>query len=393
MGPGQERLAALSARAGAQTFPTHHEGEKILELGGKIRHYKSDIPSLGPLRLADLQQFLWRIDRASSKVSSEHPLATAGAARLDSLSVEAWARRNIATESVRDLLAVASRVIFGAELAEVSMLYFLFYLRVGGGLMNLVEIDNGAQQTRFANGTQALAQFMAEQLTTRLPESLHLDAAVSRVAQDGSGITVETARGELRCRRAIVSVPPNLVSRIDFDPALPGAREQLVERLPMGATIKIIATYDRTFWRERGFSGEVASAEGPFSAIFDNTSMDQAQPALVGFVVGQAAREFSLLSEVERRRAALSALGRYFGADAAKAEEVVIHDWLAEKYSGGCPVGVAAAGVMSTSPSSLREPVGRVHWAGTETATVFTGYLEGALHSGERAAEEVSRLL
>ena len=38
---------------------------------------------------------------------------------------------------------------------------------------------------------------------------------------------------------------------------------------------------------------------------------------------------------------------------------------------------------------AIREPVGRIHWAGTETSTYWNGYMDGAVRSGERAAAEV----
>ena len=177
MGPGQERLAAQAARYGVQTFPTFHQGEKILDLGSKLRTYKSSIPSLGPFKLLDLQLALWRTQRMASRVPVHNPAAARGAGRLDAMSLETWSRANLRTRDVRRLFAVATRVIFGAEPSELSLLYFLFYLRSGGGLMNLIEIENGAQQDRFVPGAQKIAIEMA----ARLGDSVALSAPVLSV--------------------------------------------------------------------------------------------------------------------------------------------------------------------------------------------------------------------
>jgi monoamine oxidase len=157
----------------------------------------------------------------------------------------------------------------------------------------------------------------------------------------------------------------------------------------MGATVKVLATYDTAFWRQRGYSGEAVSDSGPFSVVFDNCDDGGVQPALLGFVVGQPARAFGDLSAADRRRAALSELARLFGSEAQSPIDYVEQDWAAEPWTLGCPVGVMGPGVLTTCGPALRRPVGRIHWAGTETATEWTGYMEGAAQSGERAAREV----
>ena len=44
---------------------------------------------------------------------------------------------------------------------------------------------------------------------------------------------------------------------------------------------------------------------------------------------------------------------------------------------------------MTVFGPALREPVGRIHWAGTETSDIWSGYVDGALRSGDRVAKEV----
>jgi monoamine oxidase len=217
---------------------------------------------------------------------------------------------------------------------------------------------------------------------------------VRRIAQSAGGVDVVTDRGAVRARRAIVAIPPPLAARIDFDPLLPARRDQLLQRAAMGAIVKVVACYERPFWRAQGLSGEVvATAPEPFAVVFDNSSHDLAQPALLGFVVGERARAYGALPAAERQRVAAAALGRWFGDEARHPVAIAELDWAAEPWTRGCPVAAFAPGALTRTGGGLRAPVGLVHWAGTETATEWTGYFEGALESAERAVREVMRAL
>ena len=384
IGPGQERLAALAARLGVATFPTYATGAKLLDDGATVARYSGTIPALGPLELAELHLALRRIDRLTARVSARDPAATRHAARLDAMTVADQARR-IRSPRVRALLETAIGTIFGVESAEMSLLWFLAYLRAGGGLMKLCEIEGGAQERRFVGGAQTIADRWAAEL-----ECVAAGAPVRRIAQRGDEVVVESDRGAVAARRAIVAVPPPLAARIELEPAAPGRRDQLLQRQAMGAIVKLVIAYERPFWRERGLSGEaVALRGGPVSLAFDNCSHDLRQPALLAFVQAEPARRWSGSSgEVA---AVLAQLARWFGEEARRPSAVSAVDWTNEAWSRGCPVAVAGPRALTSTATTLREPVGRVHFAGTETATVWTGYIEGALESGERAAREVLR--
>lgn len=161
----------------------------------------------------------------------------------------------------------------------------------------------------------------------------------------------------------------------------------------MGSVIKVVATYERAFWREAGFSGEAVSDTGPVRLCFDDCGPDGHHPALVGFFLGETARAWTGRPAAERQRAALESFARFFGPQALKPTAVADLDWPAEPWSKGCYVGLPRPGVLSTIGDALRAPFGRVHWAGTETAIEGCGYLDGAVESGERAATELSARL
>ena len=204
-------------------------------------------------------------------------------------------------------------------------------------------------------------------------------------------VSVQTGGRTFRGRYAVIALPPALAGRIEYDPLLPVARDQLTQRFPMGATVKCLALYDNAFWRDCGLSGEVVCPSGPVSVVFDNGSHDGRQPALLAFIVGQSAREWNTRMPAERRDAVLDVFARAFGDQARRPMHYVEQDWSTEEWTRGCPVGIVGPGALSACGiGALRAPVGRIHWAGTETATVWAGYMEGAIESATRVAKELA---
>jgi monoamine oxidase len=157
----------------------------------------------------------------------------------------------------------------------------------------------------------------------------------------------------------------------------------------MGACIKCMAFYEEPFWRAAGLSGSAVSDPGPLSIIFDNSPPDGSPGIVVGFLEGHWARELGRAGPEERRAAVLENLARLFGPQAAGPERYMERNWTDEEWSRGCYVGYTGPGVLTAYGPALRAPIGPVHWAGTETATVWNGYMDGAIQSGERAALEV----
>lgn len=388
IGGGQVRVARLAAELGCATFETWHAGAKVMELGGRRSTYSGDIPRLSPLALIELHRKLGALDRAMREVPVDGIGRDGRAAAWDGMSVAEYARRHVRSGAVRRVLDVAVRVVFGAEPAELSMLFFLYYLRTGGGLLSLTGVVGGAQESRFVDGAQALSIRLAAGLVSG-GAGVVLGAAVRSIEQGEGGVVVRSDGGVWRGSRVIVAVPPALAGRIEYLPGLPALRDGLMQRFAMGATIKVLVFYGRPFWRELGLSGEVVSDGGAVGVVFDNSGPSGAPWCLVAFVVGQAARVWGAQSVEVRQRVVIGDLVRLLGDGAARPVRVVEQDWGAEQWSRGCPTGGLPAGGMVPFGGALRRACGRVHWAGTETARAFCGYLEGAVEAGERAAGEV----
>ncbi|HWO19651.1 MAG TPA: FAD-dependent oxidoreductase [Kofleriaceae bacterium] len=387
IGDRHARLRALAAELGVETFAQYATGKKLLERegGAKPRAFTGFVPKIGLLGVADLGIALLRLERMARRVPLEDPLATPGAAALDAQTLADWLERRVRTRAARDLLALAAQMIFSAEPRELSFLYFLLYARSGEGLQRLAEIERGAQERRFTTGAQSIC----ERLAAELGERVALEQAVHAIEQDAAGVTVRTAAGAHQARRAILALPPAMLRKLDFAPALPLPRAQLHARMPMGSVIKCIASYERPFWRQAGYSGEAFSTTGLVRATFDDCSPAGDHAALVAFVVGDAARELSRRPEAARRAAVLAELARLHGPAAGAPVSYVDKDWLTDEWSGGCYVGLMPPGLLSEAAGALRAPHGRLCFAGTETARHHMGYLEGAIEAGERAAAEV----
>jgi monoamine oxidase len=385
IGPHQNRIRALVQELGIATFPQFHDGKKLLSWGGKIQAYRGDLPGLSPLAQLELLWNDYRLRSHWRTLPAQRPWMAPRAAEWDSQTVETWKRRHLRSRGARLFIDVVVRAVLTSEPRDVSLLYFLNYLRAGHGLESLISIAGGAQQERFVGGAQQICRRLAEPLGQRLL----LDAPVRAIEQQADCVTVHTDRGPRVARYVILAIPPVLAGRIHYEPALPSRRDQLTARMPMGSVIKYVIAYERAFWRDAGFSGEAVSDTGPTVTTFDDTSHDGAHPALVTFSDASAAREWSDRSADERRQAVLAELARFFGPEALRPVELVEKDWNIDPWSRGCYAGVTGPGVLTSFGDALRAPCGRIHFAGTETADEWLGYLDGAVQSGDRAAAEV----
>ena len=386
IGPGQHRMIRLSSELGLETFPTYNEGDNLLRFGSTQDRYQGAIPKINPVTLADMGQAQWRLDRLARKVPLETPWTAPRAEEWDSITFETWILRNARTPKARDLLRLYSEAVFAAEAQDFSLLHALFYTHSGGGVDALAGVVNGAQRDRYVGGSQQVPMRMAEELGEGI---VRLRAPVRRIEQRNDVITVLTDGLLVTARHAIVAIPPALAGRITYDPPLPGFRDQLTQRVPAGSVIKCNVIYDSPFWRADGLTGQATGDQGPVKVVFDNSPPSGSPGVLLAFLEGKHARVLNRVSPDERRRAVVASLVEFFGPRANDVVEFVELDWSEEEWTRGCYGAHFPCGVWTQYGPALREPSGRIHWAGAETATVWNGYMDGALQSGARAATEV----
>jgi monoamine oxidase len=386
VGPTQDKVLALAQDVGVATFPTYDTGARVLHFGGRRGTYKGTIPRINPFVLADVGRAQARLESLAKKVPLDAPWAAARARAWDAVTFETWLRRNTLTSAGRTLLALGVEAVFACEPGDVSLLHVLFYAHSAGSFQMAIDTGGGAQQDRFAGGSQIVCDRVAEALG---PDVVHLGMPVRRIIVGGDRATVESDRGTWTGRRVIVTLPPMLAGRIVYDPLLPPWRDQLTQRTPMGSVIKCNAIYEEPFWRSEGLSGQATGDGAGARVVFDNSPADGTPGILLGFLEGDEARRLGRAGAEVRRQAVLDSFVRYFGPKAAHPVDFIELDWQAEPWSGGCYGTLFGPNVWTRYGPALREPVGPIHWAGTETATVWSGYMDGAVSSGQRAAAEV----
>ena len=389
VGPGQDRVLARARAHGIKTFKTFTRGSQVLDYAGKVTHFTGLIPPLPEPDATDFGQLLSKIVALQDTVPLDRPWTAANAAELDSQTLETFKLANSSTPGARFVFDLATKAILAAEPRDVSLLHAMFYFHSGNGVLNLASTSGGAQDSRFVGGSQLVSILMAQ----RLGDRVFLQSPVRRISYDGRGATVQTDSGSWHARRVIVAMAPMLAGRIDYEPALPPLRDGLTQRVPQGSVIKYQAVYPTPFWRAQGLNGYANSDRPPVSVTFDNSPPDRKPGVLLGFVEGAEARHLWRQSAGARRRAVLGSFQRLFGARAAHPTTLVERNWSADPWTRGCYAGYMPPGVWSDFGPGLREPVGPLHWAGTETAETFNGYMDGAVRSGERAASEVAHRL
>ncbi|HEY0300276.1 MAG TPA: FAD-dependent oxidoreductase, partial [Rhizomicrobium sp.] len=340
-----------------------------------------------PLRtfpeLLELLRLQRRWDRDMKTIPPEAPWTAPKAKEWDGQTLESWIVRNVHTKAAREFARLVPRGAWAAEAFQVSYLWFLDALRSGTGLGYLMGVKGGALDAKFVGGMHQVAARLAAELGERVV----LSAPVRRIAQDENGVRVATDKGEFAARHIIVAAPPGTVARIEFAPHLPAVCDGLHQRMPMGAIIKAIVTYDTPFWRGLGYSGQVATDDDTLGIVMEDTHAD-GRGVLLCFIEGRHALAMSAAGKAERRTAVTASLVRFFGPQAAAFTAYEDNDWTLEPFTHGY-VGHMPPGVMTRFGPALREPVGRIHWASTETATEWAGYIEGALRNGARSAREV----
>jgi monoamine oxidase len=396
IGPTQDHIATLAADFGVGTFPTYDTGDNVYVRDGSRSTYSDTGPTgtapLDPVILPDLTLVVTQLDQMATEIDVNAPWNAAKAPSYDAQTLESWINSHSLTPQFRELVPAATRPIFGAEPRELSLLFTLFYIAASGNEQNQGTFERnfntrgGAQQDRFVGGSQLIARRVAHRLGKK---RVLLKRPVKRIVQHRHGVVAFSKRLRVHAKRAIVAVPPTLAGRIHYRPHLPAERDQLTQRLPQGTLTKVTVIYDRPFWRDAGLTGTAVSTDGFVNATFDDSPPGGAPGVVFGFVGGDGSRAFNALSAGARKSAILAQFAQFFGPQANNPIGYLETNWSAEAWTRGCPVAIAGPGVLTSHGPAIRKPVGKIHWAGTETSTYWNGYMDGAVRSGERAAAEV----
>lgn len=384
-GPRNVLIADVARRLGVGSHKVFDLGDRLLDHRGKLVRWRGAVPKLGPLALADFGQAALRLERMCARVPDGAPWQARDARRWDAETFWSWMRRNVRTAGGRELMTLMIEATLAASTRDVSLLHVVAYYRGAGGFRSITTVTGGVQENRFTGGAHLIGVRLAEPID----DAIHLGAVVRDIRSRRDDVEVTGDGFAVHARRVVVAVPIMLAARIAYEPALPGYRDQLTQRMPAGAAIKFLAVYDDPFWRDDGLTGGAATATGPVRAVFDGSPPDGSPGVLTCFVVGPPARAFARLDPAARRAAVLDRLERFFGPRAARPRQLIEKDWVEEPFTRGCYHGYAPPGVYTELGPALRAPVGRIHWAGAETVPLDMGSMGGAVDSGRRVAVEI----
>jgi monoamine oxidase len=389
VGPQQTRILALANELGVPTYPTFNTGSSVQFFEGVRKTYENGIPNASGEVISEFIGTISTLDSMAASLNPAEPWTAKDAVEWDSQTFWSWTRANTSQPLTRALLNVFAQAVLSVESRDVSLLYVLFYIRSAGSLLTLISTAGGAQDSQF-EAAQSVPEGLAKKIGD---DKITLGSPVRRIVTADGQCTVHSDGVTVVARSVIVAVPPPMIPRIEFDPPLSARKDQLYQRLPMGSVWKAIAIYDTPFWRADNLNGQATSDRGPVSATFDVSPPSGNPGVMMGFVEGQDGRDFGLRTIDERRALVLDQFALWFGDKARSPVEYLDFQWDAQPLHRGCPVAVPGPGAIVGFRETLRQSEGAIHFASTETALEWSGYMDGAIQAGQLTAAEVIQKL
>lgn len=387
VGAGHDRFYHWIKATGHTTYPSPNVGDALVRGPGgatwtRVGDDWSTVPGMDRAEAMKA-----RLQAMADTIDPEAPWAHPEAAAWDGMTLAQWLAREVPDDGLRHYM-IGDMSYACASPEQISMLSFLSMVKQCVSFDKLNGFDDAAQQDRVIGGTQPVAQAMARMLG---PARVRLRAPVRRVRWSATGCTVTADGITVQARHVIFAGPPTLMGAIECSPSLPCARAQVTQHWPQGLVIKVGMVYDRPFWRDAGLSGLSLD----YTALVSETADSSAPPThsrmgvLTGFLYTDDALTASRMPGPERRQRILEEMAARFGPQARTPVKVIEINWSTQVWTRGCYGGYLAPGALVHYRQAVREPVGPLHFAGTETSSVWPGFIEGAIRSGERAAKEV----
>jgi monoamine oxidase len=390
VGPDQNAYYRLIEEVGGETYRSYDSGHSLerstldprefIRIGDELHH---KYPGSEPI-----EAVYDKIDKLAETIDPDKPWAHAAAARLDAMTFAEWLRLNVDNDNVRALAGGIVASIACASTSEISVLEMAYLVRACHGLDKLFPFTGGAQQDRLIHGTQSIAQRIADRLGKG---AVRLGQPVRSIKWSDKGALVRSDDLSIAARRVVVAIPPNLASAIEYYPSLPTDRVQVTQRWPQGLVIKVQMIYDEPYWRVDGLNGASSDYLGVVGETADSGVPEKysGKGIMTGFVYSDQARKLALLPAAERRKAVLDNVAERFGPKAYRVIDYHEMNWSTQQWTRGCFTGFLTPGATTMFKSAVRDPIGPIHWAGTETSTVWPSFIDGAIVSGEREAKAI----
>lgn len=385
IGKGHNRMYKLVEEAGMKTFPTFTEGRNIWQSGSLVKIYKGENPPIGFLSLLKLNANMNRFDRLADEIDPSQPWRMKNAEFFDHISLGSWIDQEVKSKKVRNYIKRIAEGELCTSTYNVSLLQVLSSAKATGSLQQAERVEDGALQDRIEGGAQAISEYLYRQVQL----AVRLNAPVTFIEQKSNGILLGNSTYTLNARKVIITAPLPTVKNIRFTPELSEERRLLINSMTMGKVVKCHAVYNAPFWRKKGLSGSSFDLEGLVELTVDNSCSGSPKGILASLIHADRAEYLLKLSPEQRKIEVLKAYVERFGDEARNPIYYDDYSFTDNPWIGGAYTGFFNNGIFSAYGKFLTKPDGNIHWAGTETSTYFKGFMEGAVLSGERVAEEI----
>jgi putrescine oxidase len=391
--PDQTALLNTLDRLGLDTFSRYREGESIyIDPAGKRTRYIGEMFPVSEDTEREMNKLIETLDKLAAEIGAQEPWAHPLARELDTISFHHWLRQQSADEEACNNIGL---FIAGGMLTKpahaFSALQAVLMAASAGSFTNLVD-DGFILDKRVVGGMQQVSQRLAEELGEG---AVYLNSPVRTLrwpGEDGQaaeGVTAISDSVTVRARYAVMAVPPNLYSRVSYEPPLPRRQHQMHQHQSLGLVIKVHAVYETPFWREEGLSGTCFGAGAVVQEVYDNTNHGDSRGTLVGFVSDEKADAMFELGAEERKATILGSIADYLGEKALSPEVYYESDWGSEEWTRGAYAASYDLGGLHRYGKDQLRPVGPIYWSCSDLAAEGYQHVDGAIRMGLATAARI----
>ncbi len=363
----QTRVMNLVKSLGIEYFEQYDKGNHIMNFNNKVKLYQTDISNI------ESSNIINKLNELSNHLEKLE--------KFDEITAREWLESNCADKETKEMIDWLFKVCICVDSSNVSFYYWLNFIKSCGGYEQIANKKNGAQEYRVKGGAVKISEKLADKYNLEVK----LNSPVIEINQLNGKCTVITLDTIYKCNQVIMTIPPQLNMKINYVPKLPDNKIKLYSNIKMGQVLKVVILYEKPWWREKGFSGEIISNNPPIFLSYD-CSYEDKYYGLVCFICSDDIKSYSKAS-------ILNGFADYF--DDSRALNPISYyekNWTEEPYSEGCYFGVTNKNILSHYKHEFTKGYGNIFWAGTETANEWMGYMEGALESAERVVKQVDGL-
>jgi putrescine oxidase len=389
--PDQTVLLDLLDELGLKTYSRYRSGESVyIGADGQPVRYTGDSFPVDPATAVEMDKLIALLDGLAAEMGATEPWAHPKARELDTISFHHWLRANSENEEACNNIGL---FIAGGMLTKpahaFSALQAVLMAASAGSFTHLTDEDFILDK-RVVGGMQQVSLLQAQELG----DDVVLDSPV-RTINWGDGVqrvTVESERATVNARFVIMAVPPNLYSRVSFNPPLPRRQHQMHQHQSLGLVIKVHAVYSTPFWREDGLSGTGFGAGSLVQEVYDNTNHGDTRGTLVGFISDEKADAVFELGADERKRAVLESIAGFLGEKALEPEVYYESDWGSEEWTRGAYASSYDLGGLHRYGKDQHTPVGPIYWCSSDLAAEGYQHVDGAIRMGRLTAARIAEV-